>query len=159
MHSSTLTVIIVIVIIIIILNVLRIPLFTVNVRRARSRSRSVNPIRRRSQRKSRSSSRNRQRRGRSRSRHSRREKNLPVKIVCLDLKISPEFHCDGNLVDITTTVTGGIQPYSYKWQDGSTSSGLNGVAFGKDVTLTVTDAKRCKTTIKFSTPQTLECHA
>jgi gliding motility-associated-like protein len=48
----------------------------------------------------------------------------------------------GNTGSITTTVTGGVSPYSYAWSNGATTSSVSGLAAGV-YSLTVTDANGC----------------
>lgn len=176
-HKNTIIIVLVVVIIIIIiLNAFKLPLFTINVDifsrnrsnhkrkslRGRSKSKSKSPRGKRSKSSSRSTNSRSRSRSSSKNRHNHerhsKEKNLDVRTVCLDLNISPQFHCNGGLVDISTSVSGGIKPYFYKWQNGSTSPNLIGVPFGEAVTLTVMDVRGCKTTIKLTAPESLECH-
>lgn len=54
-----------------------------------------------------------------------------------------EISCNGaNDGNIRSTVTGGLPPYTYAWDDGATTADLNGVGPGTYV-LTVTDANGC----------------
>jgi gliding motility-associated-like protein len=51
-------------------------------------------------------------------------------------------NCGNPLGTINTIITGGTQPYSYMWSNGSTSANLNGLSPG-NYNLTVTDALGC----------------
>ncbi len=57
---------------------------------------------------------------------------------------------------VTTEVSGGVSPYSYKWNNGDTKPNLNNVGAG-EFQLTVTDASGCSKllTAKVSEPATL----
>lgn len=103
-----------------------------------------------------------------RKRSPRRDKNpdgnsgqpmdRAVKTICKPLNVSPIFTCSDGRVNIKLNITGGITPYKYKWSDGSTQSYLDGLSFGYHVSLTVTDARRCDTTVNFVTPDLSICN-
>jgi len=48
----------------------------------------------------------------------------------------------GNDGSVSTSLSGGVSPYSYKWGDGSTGTGISGLT-AADYYLTVTDTKNC----------------
>ena len=51
--------------------------------------------------------------------------------------------CPANNGSIVNTVSGGATPYTYRWNNGATTSGLTGLA-GNVYTLSVTDANGCQ---------------
>jgi len=52
------------------------------------------------------------------------------------------INCNGETTNITSTVNGGTQNYSYAWSNGATTEDLTGVAAGT-YNVTVTDANTC----------------
>jgi hypothetical protein len=53
--------------------------------------------------------------------------------------------CENEIGLVSVSGTGGTAPYSYMWNNGSTSSGLNGLS-GGNYTVTITDANGCTIT-------------
>ncbi|MDD2386798.1 MAG: gliding motility-associated C-terminal domain-containing protein [Bacteroidales bacterium] len=56
--------------------------------------------------------------------------------------IADEILCHGEFGDIILQTTGGTQPYTYQWSNGSNNNQLNGVAAGQ-YSITLTDANNC----------------
>ncbi|GIV42269.1 MAG: hypothetical protein KatS3mg034_1579 [Vicingaceae bacterium] len=63
----------------------------------------------------------------------------PIQINLTTSPISCNGNCDGSIIP---SVSGGTPPYSYNWNNGSTSPSLSGLCAG-NYTLTVTDANGC----------------
>jgi len=64
-------------------------------------------------------------------------------------KIKNAFDCDNpNSGGITTAVTGGTTPYSYKWSNGNNTENLNDIQAGI-YTVIITDAHGCSSSAKF----------
>lgn len=87
---------------------------------------------------------------------SPKRKDMTVKVICEPLHISPEFKCVNGKVDVTLDISGGVHPYRYKWNTGSMDPFLNNLPFNDHVTVTVTDARNCSTTVNITTPAV--CH-
>lgn len=66
-----------------------------------------------------------------------------VTIAATSTNVTCAGSCDGT---ISSTLTGGLAPYTYAWSNGSTTSNLNGLCAGT-YTLTVTDANGCTTSV------------
>jgi len=65
--------------------------------------------------------------------------------LVLVVTITTAYDTSAGTGSATTTVSGGTAPYMYKWSDGSTATGLTGVA-AANYSLTVTDANGCEVT-------------
>jgi hypothetical protein len=78
--------------------------------------------------------------------------NSPTDLVSV-LTATNASSCMSNDGSITSNVSGGTPPYVYSWDNGSTSTSINGLATGT-YTLTVVDANGCKkvstSTVSFS---------
>ncbi|MEO5906064.1 MAG: SprB repeat-containing protein, partial [Saprospiraceae bacterium] len=61
----------------------------------------------------------------------------------IDVALGPdELLCDGDIIIISATVTGAINPVTYLWSNGGTSSSIE-VTNGGEYCVTVTDASNC----------------
>lgn len=83
--------------------------------------------------------------------------SLPISISVSSINVLCHGGSDGS---ISTTVSGGVAPYSYLWDNGVTTSSINNISAG-NYTLYVTDASGCQDTVMvtITQPQALSLSA
>jgi len=80
---------------------------------------------------------------------------LEPKQIVLNPAITDAFDCDNpNSGAISLTVAGGTQPYIYVWSNGATTDELTNIPAG-DYLITVTDARGCSLTEKYTVKRQL----
>ncbi|KAB1060389.1 T9SS type A sorting domain-containing protein, partial [Salibacter halophilus] len=66
----------------------------------------------------------------------------PDELEVMTNSYNPNAGCENQIGLISVSANGGTSPYSYNWNNGSTSSGLNGLS-GGNYTVTITDDNGC----------------
>ena len=73
--------------------------------------------------------------------------------LSFDAAIVTYSYCNDSSGSIQTNLTGGVPPYTFLWDNGETTAGLNGLLPGS-YNVTVTDANGCYNTMQFNVAST-----
>ena len=74
--------------------------------------------------------------------------NLDLTVVTVDASGTMGYDSQADTGTVYLTVSGGVEPYTYLWNDESTEKNLSGVGAG-NYTVTITDAAGCTKTVDF----------